>query len=117
MLDVEESFFDRSAKRRAMRVANAPVVVPCVAMGVELHQRDWSQRFGHTTQLAERDRMIPADPDRNRAFGGEIGVSRLNQLVSRLDIAGNGRHIPRVDDVHAVERVDPVKLIGWAQKD
>jgi hypothetical protein len=102
---IDEALVERAAKRRAVGEALSPVGVPCVGVGVEQHHPDRAVLGGVGAQLAQDDRVIPADDQRHSARLEHRG-QRLGDLArSPLGVARRGRDVTAVDDRQGVEHI------------
>ena len=90
-----------------MEVALAEVLVPRVAVGVELDERERPVPAREHAQLGERDRVVAAESEREDAGLDERREPLLDLAVRALGVSRRDRHVAVV---HDRERLDDVDL-------
>ena len=100
---VDDSFLDRPAERRAVKVLAAEILVPRVDMRVELHERERPVPFRERPQHRQRDRMVAADYDRTGAAIGDRPNARFDGVVALLDADRRRVDVSKIGDVQTVE--------------
>ena len=98
---------DELVHRRPVRLAHPEDLGARVRVGVEVDQPDRAVRRARTPARRDRDRVIAAEHDRDRA-GGHHLAHRLGDRAVRAHMVG-GQHgrVAVVDDAQLRERVDP----------
>src|SRR5437764_3767066 len=104
-LRLDQPLLVRPPEGRAVEEALAEVLVPRVAVGVELDECERTMAACEDAQLGERDGVIAAEREREDAALDERGESFLDLAVGALGVARRDGHVAVVDDR---ERLDDV---------
>src|SRR3954468_24054563 len=95
---VEQVFLDRALERRPVEVALAEVLLPRVAVRVELHERHRPVALRKRTELREGDGMVAAECREEDAALDERRQRLLDLRVRALRVAGRDGDVAVVDD-------------------
>ena len=103
---VDQPLLGGAPERRPVEVALVEVLVPGVAVGVELDERERAVPLRDDAQLGERDRVVAAEREREGA-GLHHGRQRLlDAPVRALGVPGRNRQVAVVDDRQRIAEVD-----------
>ena len=89
-----------------MEVALVEVLVPGVAVGVELDERERAVAPGDDAQLGKRDRVVAAQCEREDACVDDGRERLLDTPVRALRVPGRDGQVAVVDDRKRVAEVD-----------
>jgi len=94
----------------------AEVLVPRIAVGVEVQQTQRSVFFSHYTEQWQRDAMIPSETYGDSAGFDDRTKRFLNAFIGIIDESGNDRQIPIVDSTQMIEDVHVSLRVARLQK-
>ena len=113
---LDQLLLDRPLERRAVEVALAEVLVPRVAVRVELDERERPVLAREHAQLGERDRVVAAESEREDAGVDERRERLLDLAVRALGVARRDRHVAVVDDRERLDDVDVERRVVRPQQ-
>ena len=113
---VDQPFLGRPSERRPVEVALVEVLVPRVAVGIELHERERAVTFRDCPQLGERDRVVAAEAQGGHACLDERREPLFDAGEAPGSVARRHRDIAVVDDAERLDQVDPEGRMERAQE-
>ena len=104
---------DQPAHRLAMAPQRAERDVAGVGVRVEVDHRDLAEAEvpGHPGGVGQRDRVVAAQHQRDRALAGHRVDRVLEALQRPLDLPGRHLDVARVDDPDVLQRVHPQRQV------
>ncbi len=103
---VYQPFLGGPAERRPVEVALVEVLVPRVAVGIELDERKRPVALRDDAQLGERDRVVAAEGEREDAGLDNRRERLLDAPVRALGVSRRDRQIAVVDDRERLAEID-----------
>ncbi len=104
----KQSLFTRAPKDSPVGMRCTEICVPCVEMGIEMHQRNGSHALVDGAQQGKGDRVVAAHADNSADVAEEVGGRRLDLLDSLGDVERIAGDVARVGDLLLHEGLGPV---------